>query len=124
MTTVQKIGVLLLVIFAIGYYNNQTVSQERSADAVAWYRGGTLHEATILQWKTATAQNKLATAADWTTGVIGQSEFERLGLDGVKEMAQSLVDCIDGSIEGLRDSDSSSAREVGGLCIWSMHWKQ
>ena len=30
-----------------------------------WYANGTLHKATVGQWKFASYRNKLATAADW-----------------------------------------------------------
>lgn len=42
------------------------VSREQTLEQkVRWFDGGNLHSATVGQWREATYQNKLATAADW-----------------------------------------------------------
>ena len=39
--------------------------KEESVKQSAWYEGGTLHQATVAEWKKATSQNKLATCSDF-----------------------------------------------------------
>ena len=73
-----------------------------------WFEGGNLHGATVEEWQAATADNKLATTADWLAGtkwkgsLKSPSDFERL-----KQKAQMLVDAIDlvASTEGAESSN-------------------
>lgn len=53
-----------------------------------WYVGGNLHRGTGVEWKSASVANRLATAADFTTTIIGQQKIKRLGsFDRVKPLA-------------------------------------
>lgn len=57
---------------------------------LAWYEGGTLHEATVAEWKAAEGRNRLATAADWAT--------EGLNLKSMRDIehyAHLVMDCVD-----------------------------
>lgn len=58
----------------------------------AWYSGGTLHDATWSEWKKATPDNKLATAADWITNIYKpewQTEKQ------LRSLSEQLVKCVD-----------------------------
>ncbi len=76
--------------------------QPYRSSSIPWYQGGNLHKATIAQWKNASSQNKLATAADWLTGtkwkghLTSPADFDRL-----KSKAQMLANAVDGSTAGL-----------------------
>lgn len=91
--------------------------------AAEWYQGGTLHDATVGQWKVGSSRDRLATASDWTTGVIGQTEFERIGIDGVKALSEDLVACINESVEGLPQTNAMKAAEIGAACIILLGWR-
>ena len=47
--------------------------KDNSNGTVEWYEGGTLHNATVAQWKKATEQNKLATCADWLVALFREN---------------------------------------------------
>jgi len=54
----MKLTLFILILMAI--FSSCAVADE-------WYAGGTLHQATVLQWKSASPDNRLATSADWFT---------------------------------------------------------
>ena len=76
-----------------------------------WYSGGTLHRATVGEWRSASYRDKLATAADWALAhdrvkseVMGSGSMQTL-----KPFAIDLVACVDGAAgpsgnDGLRVS--------------------
>jgi len=71
---------------------SSTTPRASTETARQWYEGGTLHSATLAQWKAATNANRLATAADWLAATEWRnalrttSDFQRL-----KIKAQMLV---------------------------------
>lgn len=79
-----------------------------------WYSGGTLHGATGRQWKAASAQSRLATAADFVAKVA-----QPRSLDELREKAQELQICIS---EAVADA-SGDGQEVSGVaaaCVMLM----
>ena len=60
-----------------------------------WYGGGTLHEKTIAEWRTATYRNRLATSADF---VIGVGKFQSFPPD-FKERAMDFEACISTAVQ-------------------------
>jgi len=83
----------------------------KSPSSTQWYKGGSLHKATIAEWKNATQQNRLATAADWLSATTWKghlnspADFEKL-----KEKSQLLVDALAEAGSG-NDLDSLKASE-------------
>lgn len=65
-----------------------TVAQVPTATPLPWYVGGTLHSATVAEWRTADQRNKLATAADWAA-----QGFDTV--EGLKEKATSILACVE-----------------------------
>ncbi len=71
--------------------------------AQQWYEGGTLHDATLLEWKQSTPENKLATIADMVSATYNQGSFVPLiqntissgRMPAVKKIAQTLVGQMD-----------------------------
>jgi hypothetical protein len=120
MKVIQWVGAVFLLVLLIGYFTSDGEIETTKSVSLEWYQGGTLHESTVNDWNAATHRNKLATAADWTTGVIGQSEFARIGLSGVRTKATELVKCIDGSTNGLSGIGTMSTMEIGAACILLM----
>jgi len=69
-----------------------------------WYEIGTLHDSDIASWKSASPENKLATASDWVlTNPKVLATVQSSGtIETNKPFAQKLVLCIDESIKGKR----------------------
>ena len=76
-----------------------------STSSRKWFQGGNLHNATLAQWKSATYQNRLATAADWLAvtrwkgHLNSPSDFDKL-----KTKAQILVRAV-GRVVAGREMD-------------------
>ena len=75
-----------------------------------WYSGGTLHDSTMGQWRSASEADRLATAADWLMDRLlaaGVAPGEAPGgLDAWRATAQAMADGVtaagvDGSIDRL-----------------------
>jgi hypothetical protein len=83
-----------------------------------WFQGGTLHQATMTEWKTATSQNKLATAADWlaTTKWKGHLNTPE-DFDEIKVKARMLVYAVDDAVPDDLGLDRMKAREIAASII-------
>lgn len=64
-----------------------------------WYEGGTLHDATVVEWRAASARNRLATAADWVPILLERHPISQGSSDGRlrdrRPLAEQLVACMD-----------------------------
>jgi hypothetical protein len=78
----------------------------------AWYVGGTLHKATILQWKNATEHDKLATCGDF---IAKTNKTSSLSL--IKLKATDLRICINEAIKGHDTADTYAVSDVASLCL-------
>lgn len=86
---------------------------------LAWYSGGTLHESTWRQWKEATVDNKLATAADWITGAY---EPDWQTFEDLRTLSTELVICVDETADtaiGIY-GENSSVEDIVVTCILLM----
>jgi hypothetical protein len=78
-----------------------------------WYSGGTLHNATALEWQNASAANKLATCADLVVamkekGFLKPEIAERWReIDDYKVPAAALVVAIDKATVGVADPEKN-----------------
>lgn len=71
--------------------------------AQQWYEGGTLHDASLQEWKQATPENKLATIADMVSAAYNRESFVPLiqntissgRMPAIKKIAQTLVGQMD-----------------------------
>jgi hypothetical protein len=80
-----------------------------------WYSGGTLHRATIREWKVASPRNRLATAADFASRVLHPATTEE-----VRAPAREMMECIDQASESAPDYKPVS--EIGAACMVLMGW--
>lgn len=80
-------------------------------DSSAWYTGGSLHHATITQWRAAAYRNQLATAADFVAAGRGVRASETL------PQAIELVTCIDRTVLYGKDVDAKPVAEIAALCV-------
>lgn len=89
-----------------------------SNPAAEWCRGGTLHRATVREWKSATSSNKLATAADWLAATKWEGhlntpdDFRRM-----RTRALTLVTAVDESVRGSDVWSDSNVAEISAALL-------
>ena len=98
------------VIFFSGDNENKTSSTKDE-----WYAGGTLHKATILEWKVATNKNKLATCADFVA-----YKNKDIKLNKLKIKASALQTCIDETVNGHSSADNETVSKIAAQCMLLM----
>lgn len=76
-----------------------------------WYQGGTLHRGVGGQWKSATAQNRLATSADFVSKVAKPESMEEL-----REKATELSLCISEAV-AEPSGDAQEVSAVAAACV-------
>ena len=107
---------IIVVLFIIDQFNGGSSTSTRSTTKTKmWYVGGTLHKATIAEWRTATAANKLATCSDFVAKIrldkgIAYNEQE------IKVQAYELVSCIDAAIVDV-EVDNWKVSEMAVTCL-------
>ena len=82
-----------------------------------WYDGATLHKATVGQWKRGTADNRLATASDFSAAML-KGKFESMAELLVE--AHSLNECIMEVAKVLKDSDAVA--DIAAMCAVTLGW--
>ncbi len=94
-----------------------TATTSTPATQTEWFQGGTLHKATLAQWRVATNANKLATAADWLAATEWKGHLNRPSdFDRLKVKAQMLVNAVNESASD-RDLGAMSATEVAAAIL-------
>lgn len=88
---------------------------------LAWYEGGTLHKATIGEWKKASYQNRLATAADFTVAFSEVYDFKINSIDQIKAPAEELEKCISTAAEA--NVENHLVSDYGAACWMTMYSK-
>ncbi len=87
------------------------------AFAKDWYRGGTLRDASISQWKQATFENKLATCGDFAAETQeGKRRVQTYGWNELKKVAFEIVECIEMDIRSGM-SPRMTVRDAARRCI-------
>lgn len=118
----KLVGLIIIVIILIAAFGSLGGSggssslRSETVPTKAWYEGGNLHDRTVVRWRQATYANKLATAGDWVTVFTTYDD-----LDEAKELAQDLVECVDGSVDAA--PDAMKAAELGASCAILMGWE-
>ena len=97
---------IIAVLLACG--ESETSSPNQSKE---WYSGGTLHDKTIVEWRTASYDNRLATCADF---VMTLGKYQSLPPD-LKKRAVDFEACISKSVED-GNVDNKSVSEFGSVC--------
>ena len=115
----SRMGLLitsLLVILALmacnsGANNKSTYSTSKPVPTKKWFEGGTLHNATIGEWNSATYANKLATSADWLAVTVWKGHLHSPNdFDKVRVKAEMLVTAVNGVVED-KDIDNLNVTE-------------
>lgn len=92
-----------------------------------WYQGGTLHKSTVAEWKSASAWNRRATAADWAmnTKRVQAIVFKAGNVDVAKPYAVELARCVDIAVsdDATGKLDSINVAEIAVGCVILMKWE-
>lgn len=80
---------------------SNSYSQSPAQYVKQWYEGGSLHSSTVAEWKTASYENKLATAADWLASSKWKGHLNTSSdFDNMKQKAEILVAAVDKAVSG------------------------
>ena len=106
--------IILLVIFTAWIFSSFSDTPSSSRQ---WLQGGNLHNATISEWKSATYQNKLATAADWLATTKWKGHLNSPNdFDKIKVKAQMLVKAVDEVVTG-KQIDFMKVTEISAAIV-------
>lgn len=103
---------VVFIIFSSCGENNSNTKAKSKTDIEKWYLGGTLHKATISDWKSSTPENRLATCGDFMASIDNS-----VSMDVLKQRATKLMDCINESTEGLDNTNNESVSSIASKCI-------
>ena len=93
-------------------------------NAEEWQQGGTLHDATIAQWKRASQHNKVATCADWLSGLYlrGNLDVDIDEFDDLRKYAEAIVSYIDKSSANTSSLNEEKANDVALIGMMMAGW--
>ena len=87
-----------------------------------WFKGGNLHKASVIQWKRATYQNKLATAGDWLTATLWKGHLNSYkDFDRLKVKAEMLVRALDSSLSAIPIGNEAEDMLVAEAAVFLIH---
>lgn len=77
-----------------------------------WYAGGTLHSATLTEWRNADHRNKLATAADWAV-----QGFDTVS--GLEQKATELLACVEEAFDAYASTykETDTVTDIAVGCV-------
>ena len=107
----RSLAVVVFFVVACGQPNHKSTIQSEVPKQKEWYEGGTLHKATIAEWKAATESNKLATCADFVASLEKPSS-----MDAMLDQALALKNCINEATEGISAADKESVVDIASAC--------
>lgn len=112
---------ILTVVLALGFVFiigcSSSTEQNTSSSSDNWLEGGTLHRATVGQWKSGTYSSKLATSADWLATTVWKDDLDSASdFEKLKEQAQVLVAAVDGVVT-VEKTDSLKVSEIAAVII-------
>lgn len=81
---------------------------------IPWYAGGTLHSASLTEWRSADHRNKLATSADWAV-----QGFDTVS--GLEQKATELLACVEEAFDSYvathKETDTVTDIAVGCVIL-------
>jgi hypothetical protein len=111
---------ILTLLIAIGLLSLPLSNTIASGDE-HWFQGGSLHNATVTEWKQAAYSNRLATAADWLAATTWKGHLSSHdSFDRLKDKARKLVQAVDEATMDISPDDLGgviTAKEVAALII-------
>lgn len=118
-----KQGCLGLVILIVVVITIIGLCTSRNENKTSWYEGGTLHSATVVEWKAASESDKLATAADWLYNAqpgwkaVIDGDPSKSQLKAFKEKSKLLSGSVDTAISETSELDTTKAAEIALMLI-------
>lgn len=106
----------LIIILLLLSCSGKTTSDSSSDSYIEWTKNGTLHTKTIIDWKAATDENKLATCADFVANIKIAEKQKYTSINDMKYDATNLKACIDEAVKGNVYADNMQISEVAALC--------
>lgn len=95
-----------------------------------WYTGGTLHDASALDWQAAEQNDKLATSADWLAALWNGGKLKPAvsaklkSVDDLKPLAEELVRQLDAATEPEADAEQNRKmfinQKMGQMAVMTM----
>lgn len=92
------------------------VMRDTTPAAQPWHAGGTLHRATVPQWRTAASSDRLATSADLAARIL-----RRRSPADLREQAEELMMCI--STLAAVVPPEHTVDELAASCAVRLGWK-
>lgn len=91
-------------------------SSRLGSSPAEWFEGGTLHHATMGEWRRASSKNKLATAADFVSSMMRGRAYSVADL---RPLAAQLVQGLDAFISGPADTyrDQQPVAQVAAMIL-------
>jgi hypothetical protein len=92
-----------MLIGSCGYF--VSTIKPTAPPAAKWYEGGTLHNASALEWQRASQEDRLATCADFvvkahTAGLLTRQVSQNIGtVDDARSYAVELRDCLNNAFQ-------------------------
>lgn len=103
---------LLILLTACGKSDQpQATNSPPPPSSKQWYRGGTLHNATIAEWKIATQENRLATSADMIAATLKSEGKQLSNINELFPLASALERCV----SEAGDSEQANSQKVADL---------
>ena len=87
------------------------------AMSAEWYEGGTLHDSTLGEWRSASSQDRLATAADFTAAVLKDTST----FDEALRRTPAMLNCINEVAEDPR-LDTQETATIAAFCAILLGW--
>jgi hypothetical protein len=81
-----------------------------------WYDGGTLHNKTMKEWRAATDEDRLATAADFVIATAKSRSISFASMDQAKDHAVALAREISAAGESGY-ADNQAVSQVAAACL-------
>ncbi len=108
---------VLVVLGSLLIYPTSSVANGK------WYEGGSLHKASVSEWRSAPYGNKLATAGDWAliNDAIKDKVIKSGSIDTAKPYAAKLAACVS-KAAGPSGYDNAKVSELAATCQILLGW--
>lgn len=107
------LAVITFIVLAFGSTDTDKNKDVVTSNSGNWWEGGTLHQATVGEWKAATQANKIATCSDWLTATAWKNQlntpedFEKL-----KDKSILLADAVDQTLLDDSELDEMTVTDI------------
>lgn len=129
----KGLGVVLIIFGVVIFTQNKSETNSKSINKSGnptnhqdkvekkWYEGGTLHKATMSEWRDASDENKIATCGDFVAKIrldsgVAYNESEIL------TESYALKRCIDAT-QNEKNMSSWKVFEVAAVCLVELGYK-